>query len=282
MSREDQAAGLRRMLGPRALRSFAMIGADPGLSAGVAARLAAALAACGERVTVIDEHQGEHGVAGAFGCATRRDLAQVLSADASLEETLLAPLPRVRILPAARAACRVGGRRGGAPLAKLLHELSTASDVLVVHAARDPKRGVCAAALAPQRRILCVATDPAGITAAYRLLKGLAGEIAFGEMQALMAGGSSIAAARAAFENLRALAGERLGIALDWLAWVSAQALGHPWAGGAGSAWRELTGALACAPRPKALGRGPLADVPGLARVARAAGRSQRSTRAEI
>jgi len=281
--RADQAAGLRRLVGQRAARTFSVFGAAPRVTARVLATLVAALAERGERVTVIDEHQGEHGVAGALGCATRRDLAQILSGDANLGETLLSPVPGVRILPAARAA-RLTAEATAAQVratAKLLHELALGCDLVIVHAARMAGRPASGAALSAQRRVLCIGADAGGITAGYRLLKDLAACGGRGEVRALMAGGTSAKLARAAFANLRALAADRLGMRLDWLAWVGAAALSHPFTLDAPHSpppWQELVGALAAPSQPDSLPH----DVPGPAHLPRAASRSQRITQAEI
>lgn len=281
----DQADGLRRLLGRRDAETVAVFGARDGLGARVLAHLACALAALDARVTVIDEHQGENSVAGLFGCATRRDLGQVLSGDTRLERVSLSPSPGVRIVPAARTARALAGGGAGAAnaTARLLCELAAAADVVFVHAAAPRGLRLTAVAAWARRRVVCIPADAAGMTAGYRLLGTLAVRFAPGGTRALMTGGRCGAHARAAHEALRALAAQRLSIDVGWLGWAGAAALNAGPGGAAGTTWQEI--ALALRAQAPSLPRRHPVPRPGraeLARIVRAASPHSRDARAEI
>lgn len=281
----DQAAGLRRLLGRRGAEPFAVFGARDGVAARALAHLACALAALDARVTVIDEHQGENAVAGAFGRATRRDLGQVLSGDARLEQVVISPLPGVRIVPAARAARAVagGGASAARATAQVLGELAARADVVFVHAAAPQGRRFPPVAAWAHRRVVCIPADAAGMTAGYRLLGTLALWFATGGTQVLMTGGGCGAHAQAAHENLRALAAQRLSIDVGWLGWAGAAALNAGPGAAAGTRWQEI--ALALRVQAPSIRRRHPVPRPGtaeLARIVRAASPYSRDAQPEI
>lgn len=80
----DQAAGLRRMLQPRAVRVLPVL--DSGRDYWLTALLAEALARQGERVLLID--QGDGAAAGALGIRPRHTLAEVISGYCELDEAI--------------------------------------------------------------------------------------------------------------------------------------------------------------------------------------------------
>lgn len=98
--RGDQATGLRRMFAPHAPTVLPIVVPGGGQGA-LVANLCIALTRGGREVVVIDATPGE--VALAMGLRQRYEMAHVQAGDKSLREIVLAPQPRLRIVPAARA-----------------------------------------------------------------------------------------------------------------------------------------------------------------------------------
>jgi MinD-like ATPase involved in chromosome partitioning or flagellar assembly len=246
---------LRRLFAASPAASIALFGPESAPVARVATICALGLAAQGRTVTIIDELCGDGSVARLFRCAGRRDLAQVLSGDATLAQALLAPQEAIRILPAGRAARRSRGDdlATGKATAKLLARLGAECDLLL-HAATVGERGLSVATEGVARRVVCVPIDAHGITLAYRQLKLLAACGGRSEIGVVMTGGSAGERVRAAYENLHALAGDRLDLRLRWLGWAPARELREALHGipgrAPGASWTRLAGALAEAAAP--------------------------------
>jgi len=171
--RSDQAAGLRRLLGPPQVRtvSFTAGGRGVGQSTAVA-NLAASLARVGREVLVIDEN-ADAGVAAFFGVFVASDLQQVVSQEARLEEVLVQVAPGIRVLPAARIVGQLGslGEREQRTLLACLAELLPVADVVLVDASLDPPLGFSPLGLAAQETVVVVSAEVGAITDAYALIK---------------------------------------------------------------------------------------------------------------
>lgn len=86
---DDQAAGLRRLLGDRAaLRAVGLFGPDAELNAIAGANLAYALSQRGGNLCLIDEAPGPHNIAGQFGLMPRQGLTEVLHGRLHLDEAM--------------------------------------------------------------------------------------------------------------------------------------------------------------------------------------------------
>ena len=110
--RRDQAEGLRRLIARARMRMMTLDSGCPGVGKTSAViNVAAALAARGSRVLVIDENHGPANVGGLLGVRPRFELQHVIRATCTLEEALL-PGPRgITILCAANGARAVPGMR---------------------------------------------------------------------------------------------------------------------------------------------------------------------------
>lgn len=98
--RDDQATGLRRLFAPPVPAVLPIVVPGGGQGA-LVANLCIALARGGREVVVVDATPGE--VALALGLRQRYEMAHVQAGDKRLRDVVLAPQPRLRIVPAARA-----------------------------------------------------------------------------------------------------------------------------------------------------------------------------------
>ncbi len=88
---DDQAAGLRRLLGGHnSFRAVGLFGPDADLNATAAAGIAFALSLRGNHVCLIDEAPGPHNVAGQLGLTPRHALADLAHGNQPLENVLVA------------------------------------------------------------------------------------------------------------------------------------------------------------------------------------------------
>ncbi len=108
--RVDQAAGLRRLLGGgQQLQVITFVAGCEGVGRSVAvANLGVALARLGKEVLIIDEHPPGDDVASSFGLVGRFDLLHVVQREIQFSQVLLQPMNGLRLLPADRAAKKLG------------------------------------------------------------------------------------------------------------------------------------------------------------------------------
>jgi flagellar biosynthesis protein FlhG len=100
--RRDQAEGLRRLLDREHLRVTTVTAGCHGVGkTSVVVNVAAAFAARGQRVLVIDENFGPANVSGLLGVRSRFDLSHVIRESCTLEDALIEGPGGVSILPAA-------------------------------------------------------------------------------------------------------------------------------------------------------------------------------------
>ncbi|MCE9639163.1 MAG: AAA family ATPase [Betaproteobacteria bacterium] len=101
----DQAEGLRRLLEREHLRVTTVAAGCQGVGkTSVVVNVAAAFAARGRRVLVIDENYGPANVSGLLGVRSRFDLNHVMRGACTLENALIEGPSGISILPAAIAA----------------------------------------------------------------------------------------------------------------------------------------------------------------------------------
>lgn len=169
---QDQAASLRRILRPAALRVLPVAGADAVLRATVVLNLATAAAQAGHQVVVLDQSHGD--VAAALGLTVRHELLDLIEGRRRFAETALAAPEGVRVLPGARgmAALAAEGARPEALFGAFLR-IDQPADLVLVNVA-DP---ATAGALMPGGAgevLLAAATDVEALTGAYAVIKQLA------------------------------------------------------------------------------------------------------------
>lgn len=182
---QDQAAGLRRMFvrEPARIVTFAGGAANCGTST-ILLATALALAEAGERVALIDEHQGSGSVGARLGLTTRFDLLQAVNRDATLSHVRRSSAGNPTLYAGARLAAQGDGltRIQSHVLGELVEELRASTDWILVDAAAG-RAGVSPLARRAERWVVTASASPAALTGAYTLIKraaSMVGEAATG------------------------------------------------------------------------------------------------------
>lgn len=219
----DQAAGLRRLFGGRAPQVVAFAsGRESCGRTTLLVQTAAALAADGHAVLVIDENPAPNNAISAFGLTARHDLFQVLQGERGLYQSLLQAAPMVRVLPAARAARELdhASRIAAAArknLASCLQEMTQDVEFVLVDTTMRRGGHLSPLALAARHMAIIVAAQSTAITHAYALIKRIAQERGRNGFQIVITRARSREEARAIFDNMRRVAREHLDVRLDYL-----------------------------------------------------------------
>jgi len=170
----DQAAGLRKLLNPRSLRTIAVASAAAGAGrTTVAVNLAVALAQKGCDVLIIDAATGVGSAAWLLDAEPGADLLDAWNNNAGVEQVVADAAEGVRVVRARAAwmAMRGAGDRRAADLAQLFHTLHPSAAVVLIDAPfGDPI--LTAAAL---ETVVVAGPQWATITDTYRLVKRLHG-----------------------------------------------------------------------------------------------------------
>ena len=214
--RLDQAAGLRRMLGSgQQLQVVTFVAGCEGVGRSVAvANLGVALARLGKEVMIIDEHASRDDIASSFGLMARYDLLNVVQRELGLSQVLIQPMQGLRILPAAKAAKKLG-RLSLAQQQTLLDAmcgLERPVDVILVDASMAHPNGFSPFGLASQEAVVVLSGNSASITEAYALIKKVSQAFARKHFRILVNKVRSLADARSIYENIAQVAAQR-GIA---------------------------------------------------------------------
>ena len=213
--RVDQAAGLRRLFGGGQLQVVTFVAGCEGVGRSVAvANIGAALARLGKEVMIIDEHSSRDDIASAFGLSARFDLINVLQKELPLPQVLLQPMPGLRVLPAARAAAKLG-RLSLSQQQNFLDAMSGLErpvDVILVDASMAHPHGFSPFGLASQEAVVVLSGNSASITEAYSLIKKVSHAFARKHFRILVNKVRSYPDARSIFENIAQVTAQR-GIA---------------------------------------------------------------------
>lgn len=219
----DQAAGLRRLFGGRAPQVVAFAsGREACGRTTLLVQTAAALAATGQGVLIIDENPAPNNAISAFGLTARYDLFQVLQGERSLHQAFLQAAPMLQVLPAARAARELdhASRIAAAArqnLAACLIEMQQDVEFVLVDTAMRRGGHLSPLALAARHMAIVVAAQGPSITHAYALIKRIAQERGRDDFQIVITRSRSREEARAIFDNMRRVAHEHLDVRLDYL-----------------------------------------------------------------
>lgn len=167
----DQAAGLRRLLGEQSIfRPIALFGPDAGLNATAAAGIAFALSLRGSRVCLVDEAPGPHNIAGQLGLTPRLALADVANGRLPLEKALVAIPDGPYLLRAEQGLDQVAAAddRHWSTLSDDFANGAWAWLLLAAPADEHPSL-----ALAAPSRLLVLPAAKASLTEAYAVLKAV-------------------------------------------------------------------------------------------------------------
>jgi flagellar biosynthesis protein FlhG len=171
-----QAAGIRAAMQPGPVQVIAVTGGKGGVGKTcVAINLAAALAAQGKRVLLLD---GDLGLANAdvqLGLTPRYTLEHVLDGRCTLEEAVLETPAGFRMIPAASGVARLAGLSTAEHLGlvQAFSHLTLGLDVLIIDTAAGIADGVRQFCQAAQHVLVVVNDEPASLTDAYALIKVL-------------------------------------------------------------------------------------------------------------
>jgi flagellar biosynthesis protein FlhG len=209
----DQAAGLRRLLGPKRLRVAPIVAASAGVGKTMfVINFAAAAQRRGLKVLVLDQTYGD--IAGALGLRPRYDLLHVLNGDRDLSSVALRGPESVWIIPAPRGIdALVKTSFNTASLCRLLAPISSELDLIVVNSLPSQAHAACrfaAHADSGREAVLLAATTAETITASYSHIKHLVRRSGQQEFRLLINRASTEDAARRVFENVAKAAKENV------------------------------------------------------------------------
>ncbi len=141
----------------------------------VSVNLAAAMAAAGRRVLLLDGDLGLANVDVLLGLTPRYTLQQVVSGERRLEEVLVDARPNLRVAPAASGVSRMANL-DAASHAAIVHAFATLPerfDTLIVDTAAGIGDSVQRFTAAAQHVLVVLRDEPASLTDAYALIKVL-------------------------------------------------------------------------------------------------------------
>ncbi|MGN6666463.1 MAG: MinD/ParA family ATP-binding protein [Trinickia sp.] len=217
----DQAEGLRRLLAKSGSRVVAITGGPVGVGCtSTVVNLAAALAALGKDVLVIDERLGANSVSAMLGGVPGAGaLRALMNGETSLDQACARHELGFSVLAASRENC------AGYTASQLALLLSGPFDVVLVDARLD-RQGTLSS-LAVQAHDVMIVTRVAAnaITEAYACMKRLHFEHAIAQFRVLVNHVSSRTDAHTAFENLAEVAARYLTVSIEDAGCVAADPL---------------------------------------------------------
>lgn len=219
-SEGDQASGLRRLFGARPPQVVAFASGHEACGrTTLVVQTAAALAAAGHGVVIIDENAAPNNAIAAFGLSARYDLMHALHGERSLRQVMLQAAPLVRILPAVRAAHELDrlDAAGNMHLTSCLNELQRGAAFVLIDCAVRRHDHLSRLAVAARHMAVVVAAHGNAITHAYALIKHMAQERGRDGFQVAITRARSGEEARAIFDNMRRVARGHLDVRLDYL-----------------------------------------------------------------
>lgn len=229
--RDDQAAGLRRLVKSPLRRVIAVASANPADSAAAAAAAALQLASRGARVLVIDEHEGAQSMAAPLQCATRYDLLQAARGDVPIARAVVRVSNLLSLLPAARAAAALGEADAAerAALARCVELAEQGAEFVLIRAAVG-NDGLSLLARAASQIVLAVHGTAAGLADGYLLLKQLHAWCADARYAVVLTRLRDAGARPALMANLQRVARDRLDALLDDFGSLPVPREGQPFA----------------------------------------------------
>jgi len=216
----DQAEGLRRMLGRQNPRVVTLVSGARGTGkTSAAVNLATAIAASGRSVLLLDENCETRNAAGMLGTRTTVDLMDVIRGGRSLEQSLLPGPEGLMILPAGRGVPALSGLDEHARdrLVEGFARIGGALDYIVVDTVAGAASRLLPLAHPDQESILVTTADAPGQTAAYGMMKLLQSGLNKQRLSILVSMVHTEAEADAAFRNIAAVARRYLGIDVNYL-----------------------------------------------------------------
>jgi flagellar biosynthesis protein FlhG len=180
---------------------------------------AAALAATGHGVVILDENPSPDNALAAFGLATRNDFLQVVRGERTLAQVAVTAAPLVRIVPAARAARELDQLNATSRqrLAAGFRDMQEGASFVLIDCASRRSGNLSTLAALARHLVVVVAAQGAAITHAYALIKRIVQEHNRDTFQIAVTRARSGEEARAIYDNMHRVAREHLGVRLDYL-----------------------------------------------------------------
>lgn len=175
----SQTAGIRAAVRPDPVQVIAVSGGKGGVGkTSVAVNLAAAEAARGKRVLLLDGDLGLANVDVLLGLTPRFTLEHVLDGKCTLEEAILTAPQGFRVIPAASGISRMAdlSTAESLGLVQAFSHLTAGLDLLIVDTAAGISSSVRQFCQASQHVLLVLRDEPASLTDAYALVKVLSRE----------------------------------------------------------------------------------------------------------
>jgi flagellar biosynthesis protein FlhG len=225
----DQAEGLRRLLNEQ-LRVVTLMSGNSGAGkTSAAVNLAAALAATGRDVLLIDENgagqRTSGNVAAALDLDVRFDLLHLLNGERTLEGVLLEGPGGVQVLPSARGAqALTGDAQAGHALAQCFRGMATPFDYVVIDSAPESSSNLLALDAGNQDIVIVLSSAASSITEAYALVKLLNQRHAHSHFHVLVNRAASEQEALTIFQNMAQVARGYLAVTLDFIGFIPADA----------------------------------------------------------
>ena len=210
----DQAAGLRRLLSARSVRTLAVTGAAPGAGhSALTANLALALTARDLNVLLVDAHGGPCSSARMLDAEPARDLLEVVLDGCTPGEACVQRGDRLRVVRARQALAAAAHlpEREARRLADALAHLSAPADAVIV----DAEPGALPPLAAADHVVLVAGDDPEAITTTYRFLKRMSAGFGPRRVCVVINDVRSPARAQQIFCNLAATAAQFLSLPLE-------------------------------------------------------------------
>ncbi|OOZ37252.1 MinD/ParA family protein [Solemya velesiana gill symbiont] len=172
--KEDQAAGLRRMVNPEPVRVIAVTGGKGGVGkTNISVNLAVAWAELGRKVMVLDADLGLANIDVVLGLHSEFDLSHVLRGERTLDEVVLEGPSGIQVVPASSGVQEMAelSEAEHAGLIRAFSDLGSDLDVLIVDTAAGISDTVISFSRAAQEILVVVCDEPASITDAYAMIK---------------------------------------------------------------------------------------------------------------
>ncbi|PMS22499.1 flagellar biosynthesis protein FlhG [Trinickia dabaoshanensis] len=217
----DQAEGLRRLLAKSGSRVVAVTGGPVGVGCtSTVVNLAAALAALGKDVLVIDERLGSRSVSAMLGgLHGAGSLRALMDGEIALDQACARHELGFSVLAASRENC------AGYSAAQLGLLLSGPADVVLVDARLDRQGALSPLACQAHDVLIVTRVAATAITEAYACMKRLHFEHAIAQFRVLVNHVSSLADAHTTFDNLAEVAARYLTVSIEDAGCVAADSL---------------------------------------------------------
>ncbi len=214
---DDQAAGLRRIAGSKAVKVIAVASGKGGVGkTHVAVNLAVALAQAGRATLLLDADLGLANVDVLLGLRPAANLEQVLAGELALEEVVMDGPARLKIVPAASGVSRLArlSLLEQNALIGAFSSLPLNVECMVVDTATGIDNGVLGFCGAAHEVVVVVCDEPASITDAYAVIKLAARERGVERFQVLCNRVRDAAHGRALFRKLQSVCDRFLDVGL--------------------------------------------------------------------